>query len=130
MDACSSVGLRPPDGSIFTIRSILVLGALGEAQVDLINNIIDEEPTDETYQKMKEALVASHTLTPFQMVDRIVNMEPSGGRKPTELRASMLRFRPKEDHHFVAYHFLQRMPREVRIRRRRRQPVHDCAVRH
>jgi hypothetical protein len=93
----------------------LVLGALGEAQVDLINNIMDEEPNDEPYQKMKEALVASHTLTPFQMVDQIVNMEPLGGRKPTELLAAMLRFRPKEDHHFFAYHFLQRMPREVRV---------------
>jgi hypothetical protein len=96
-------------------RYYLVLGALGEAQVDLINNIMDEEPTDESYQKMKEALVASHTLTPFQMVDRIVNMEPLGGRKPTELLAAMLRFWPKEDHHFFVYHFLQRMPREVRV---------------
>jgi hypothetical protein len=93
----------------------LVLGALGEAQVDLINNLMDEEPTEESYQKMKEALVASHTLTPFQMVDRIVNMEPLNGRKPTELLAAMLRFRPKEDYHFFAYHFLQRMPREVRV---------------
>jgi hypothetical protein len=83
--------------------------------VDLINNIMDKEPTDESYQKMKEALVASHTLTPFQMVDRIVNMEPLSGRKPTELLVAMLWFRSKEDHHFFAYHFLQRMPREVRV---------------
>jgi hypothetical protein len=27
----------------------------------------------------------------------------------------MEKFRPAEDHHFFAYHFLQRMPREVRI---------------
>jgi hypothetical protein len=27
----------------------LVLGALGEAQVDLINNVMDEEPTVESY---------------------------------------------------------------------------------
>jgi hypothetical protein len=49
------------------------------------------------------------------MIDRIVNMEALGGRKPSELLAAMNKLRPKEDHHFFAYHFLQRMPWEVRV---------------
>jgi hypothetical protein len=47
----------------------LVLGALGEAQVDLINNIMDKESNNESnnesYKKMKKALVAFHTLIPL-----------------------------------------------------------------
>jgi hypothetical protein len=49
------------------------------------------------------------------MVDKIANMEPLGGRKPTELLTVMAKYRPKDDHHFFAYFFLQRLPREIRI---------------
>jgi hypothetical protein len=96
-------------------RYYLVLASLGEAQVERVHNVLDEEPGDNAYQKIKDALLSTHTLTPFQMVDKIVNMEPLGSRKPTELLAAMSRFRPKEDHHFFAYHFLQRLPREIRV---------------
>jgi hypothetical protein len=42
-------------------------------------------------------------------------MESLGYRKPTELLAEMVKFRPSEDHHFFAYLFLQRLPKEVRV---------------
>jgi hypothetical protein len=48
-------------------------------------------------------------------VDRLVNMEGLGGRKPSELLAAMEKFKPRDPNSFYAYHFLQRMPREVRI---------------
>jgi hypothetical protein len=88
----------------------LVLASLGEAQVERVHNVLDEEPGENAYQKLKDALLATHTLTPFQMVDKIVNMEPLGARKPTELLAAMTKFRPKD-----TYHFLQRLPREIRV---------------
>jgi hypothetical protein len=93
----------------------LVLAALGENQVERIHNVLDEEPGEAGYQKIKDALLSTHTLTPFQMVDKIANMEPLGGRKPTELLAAMAKYRPKEDHHFFSYFFLQRLPREIRV---------------
>jgi hypothetical protein len=93
----------------------LVLAALGEAQVDRVDKVLQDEPDEASYQKLKDCLLATHTLTPFQMVDRIVNMESLGGRKPTELLAAMNKLRPKDDYHFFAYHFLQRMPRELRV---------------
>jgi hypothetical protein len=99
----------------------LDLASLGEAQVERVHNVLDEEPGENAYQKIKNTLLSTHTLTPFQMVDRIVNMEPLGSRKPTELLAAMARFRPKEDHHFFAYYFLQRLLSEIRV-----LLAHDC----
>jgi hypothetical protein len=75
----------------------LVLASLGDAQVERVHNVLDEEPGENAYQKLEDTLLATHTLTPFQMVDKIVNMEPLGARKPTELLAAMTKFRPTDD---------------------------------
>jgi hypothetical protein len=96
-------------------KYFLVLASLSETQVDKVMAVTEEEPTEESYDRLKAALVASHTLTPFQQVDRLVNMEGLGGRKPSELLAAMDKFKPRDPNSFYAYHFLQRMPREVRI---------------
>jgi hypothetical protein len=96
-------------------KYFLVLAALSEAQVDKVMSVTVEEPTEESYSRLKAALVASHTLTLFQQVDRLVNMEGLGGRKPSELLTAMDKLKPKDPNSFYAYHFLQRMPREVRI---------------
>jgi hypothetical protein len=96
-------------------KYFLVLAALSEMQVDKVMSVTEEEPTEESYGRLKVALVASHTLTPFQQVDRLVNMEGLGGRKPSELLTAMDKLKPKDPNSFYAYHFLQRMPHEVRI---------------
>jgi hypothetical protein len=93
----------------------LVVAALSEHQVDRVKNIVEADPNETSFQRIRDALVSSNTLTPFQQVDRIVTMDQLNGRKPSELLTEMEKFRPAEDHHFFAYHFLQRMPREVRI---------------
>jgi hypothetical protein len=107
----------------FTLRGVtdpvekflVVLTALSEDQADRVKAIVEAEPSATSYTAIRNALVSSHSLTPFQLVDQIVNMEPLGHRKPTELLAAMAKFRPAEDYHFFAYHFLQRLPREVRV---------------
>jgi hypothetical protein len=91
----------------------MVLCSLSETNIDSARHIIEAEPTADSFQQLREALVASHTMTEFQKVDQIVNMEPLNGRKPSELLAAMSKFRPADDKHFFAYHFLQRLPREV-----------------
>jgi hypothetical protein len=104
----------------FTLRGVtdpvekflVVLTALSEEQADRVKAIVETEPSATSYTAIRNALVS---LTPFQLVDRIVNMEPLGHRKPTELLAAMAKFWPAEDHHFFAYHFLQWLPREVRV---------------
>jgi hypothetical protein len=44
-----------------------------------------------------------------------VNMEGLGSRKPSELLTVMDKLKPKDPNSFYAYHFLQRMLREVCI---------------
>jgi hypothetical protein len=92
----------------------MVLCALSESNVDAALSILEAEPTQDSFRLLREALVSTHTLSEYQMVDHIVNM-PLNGRKPTELWAAMSKFRPADDKHFFAYHFLQRLPREVRV---------------
>jgi hypothetical protein len=107
----------------FMIRAItdpvdkyyVVMAALSEQQSELVSSVLDEEPTANSYSILKAALVASHTLTTYQMVDKLVNLESLGGSKPSELMAAMQKLRPPKDEHFFIYHFLQRLPKEVRI---------------
>jgi hypothetical protein len=46
------------------------------------------------YEIVKNALVASHSLTPYQKVDKLMAMEPLGGRKPSKMLDSMQKLRP------------------------------------
>jgi hypothetical protein len=46
-------------------RYYLVLAALSEFQVAKVLAVTEEEPNDESYDRIKAALLATHTLTPF-----------------------------------------------------------------
>jgi hypothetical protein len=59
--------------------------------------------------------VATNTLTPYQMVDKLMAMEPLGGRKATELLTAMQKLMPPTDDQFIAWAFLQRLLRKVRF---------------
>jgi hypothetical protein len=107
----------------FAIREItqpvdkyyLVMSALSELQVDMVSSVLRPEPDQESYGRLKAALVASHTMMEYQKVDKLMAMEPLGGRKPTELLAAMQKLRPSQDEAFFAWAFIQRLPREVRV---------------
>jgi hypothetical protein len=43
----------------------LVLATLGESQVERIHNVLDEEPGESGYKKIKDALLSTHTITPI-----------------------------------------------------------------
>jgi hypothetical protein len=93
----------------------LVAASLNEQQLDMVHHILKSEVTADSYERLRNTLVASHSLTNFQKVDLLVTMEPLGRRKPSELMAAMERLRPPSDGHFFVYHFLQRLSCEVRI---------------
>jgi hypothetical protein len=67
----------------------LVMAALTEPQMDLLDGLVPDEPDETSYATIKRALVATHKLTAYQQVDRLMAMEPLGGRKPSELLAAM-----------------------------------------
>jgi hypothetical protein len=96
-------------------RYYLVLAALAEPQIDRVRAIVEAEPAAASYDQLRAALISKHALTPYQQVDMLVSMEPLGGRKPSDMLAEMERFKPKDMQSFYAYHFLQRLPREIRV---------------
>jgi hypothetical protein len=107
----------------FVIRNIeepldhyyLVLAALAEPQIDRVRAIVEAEPAAASYDQLHAALISKHTLMPYQQVDMLVSMEPLGGRKPSDMLAEMEKFKPKDMQSFYAHHFLQRLPREIRV---------------
>jgi hypothetical protein len=96
-------------------RYYQVVAALTEELADMVGSVVGEEPTQVSYARIKAALVATNTLTPYQMVDKLMAMEPSGGRKASELLTAMQKLRPPTDNQFFAWAFLQRLPLEVRV---------------
>jgi hypothetical protein len=93
----------------------LVLDALSETNIDLVRHIVEDEADVTSYERIREGLVAAHILTDYQRINRLVSMEPLNGRKPSELLADMNKLKPADEKQFFAYHFLNRLPREVRI---------------
>jgi hypothetical protein len=75
-------------------RYYQVVAALKEELADMVGNLVDKEPTQESYAKLKVALVATNTVSPYQMVDKFMAMEPLGGQKATELLTAMQKLRP------------------------------------
>ena len=69
------------------------------------------------YDRLKEALLASHQLTDFQHVELLLAMELLGACKPSELLADMWEICPPMQHNsiFFAALFLQQLPREIRV---------------
>jgi hypothetical protein len=96
-------------------RYYLVMAALTEAQTEIVSGVADANPTEETYERVKAALISARAMTPFQQVDQLMAMEPLNGRRPSEMMSAMLKLRPPQDEYFFAWAFLQRLPREVRI---------------
>jgi hypothetical protein len=93
----------------------LVMSALSELPVDMVSSVLKAEPDQESYGQLKAALVASHTMTDYQKVDKLIAMEPLGGRKLTELLAAMQKLRLPQDEAFFTWAFIQRLLREVRV---------------
>jgi hypothetical protein len=54
-------------------------------------------------------------MSDYQKIDKLVCMEPLNGRKPSDLLIEMERLKPADPEQYFAYHFLQRLPREVRV---------------
>jgi hypothetical protein len=61
-------------------RYYQVVAALTEELADMVGSVGDKEPTQESYARIKAALVATNTLTPYQI--KLMAMEPLGGAKP------------------------------------------------
>ena len=98
-------------------RFMNVLGALPEQVVRSVNNLLRGLTPPDAYTQLKGRLLASHGLTEFQRMEKLVSTQGLGGQKPSELLASMLQLCPagEGDTRLFRFLYLQRLPRELRI---------------
>jgi hypothetical protein len=74
----------------------VVLTALSEANMDRVKHVVEAEPDQHSYQNLKDGLLASHVMSDYQKIDKLVSMEPLNGRKPSDLLVEMERLKPAD----------------------------------
>jgi hypothetical protein len=94
-----------------------LVSALSQDSIRLVLDIVTNPPEEEPYTHLKARLLHSHELTNYQRIEQLMALDSLGDRKPTQLLAQMLELCPagEETSSFFAFHFLQRLPQELRI---------------
>jgi hypothetical protein len=74
-------------------------------------------PPPDAYQQLKTRLLAAHTLTEFQRMDKLLSAQPLGGQNPSDLLHELVHFclEGESQSKIFCYLFLQRLPPELRI---------------
>jgi hypothetical protein len=93
------------------LRFYYVLGALPESAVRSLGDLMRGPPPPDAYQQLKTRLLAAHTLTEFQRMDKLLSAQPS------DLLHELVQFCPEGESQskIFRYLFLQRLPAELRI---------------
>jgi hypothetical protein len=94
-----------------------VLAALPEVTVRAIADLVGGPVPEDAYTQVKPRLLATHALTEFQHLEKLLQLQQLGAQRPSELLADMLQLCPAGESatKFFRMLFLQRMPRELRI---------------
>ncbi len=71
-----------------------LVSALTKEAVSLVLNVVEHSPERLPYTALKQSLLDSHQLSDYQKIAAVHKIEPLGGRKPSELLASMLELCP------------------------------------
>jgi hypothetical protein len=111
-----------------------MLPYFAEQQLLQIDDILEMDPLPrDVFYRVRDRLVASHSLDDFQRLELLEELPPLGGQKPSALLAEMRQLCPagEEDGLFFRSAFLKRLPREVRMHlaEDRRSPVTALAKR-
>jgi hypothetical protein len=93
------------------------VAALQHESLRMVADLAEAPHIATPYSDIKNRLVASHQLTDFQKVEKLVQVSALGNRKPSDLMAAMLDTCPwgKEKSDLFACIFLQQLPREIRV---------------
>jgi hypothetical protein len=65
----------------------MVLGVLSDNNVDRVKHKVEAESDENSYQNRKDGLVASHVMSDYEKIDKLVSMERLNGSN-TEGRKS------------------------------------------
>ena len=93
------------------------ISSLSKDSLRLVMDVITTPPDDEPYSAIKARLLSSHEMTDYQRIERLLSMDSLGDMRPSELLAHMLELCPagEEKSKFFAFHYLHRLPQELRI---------------
>jgi hypothetical protein len=93
-----------------------VLSALPEDMVGQILDLVEAPPEATLYTFLTARILETHQLSDYEKFDMLVKMEPLGGRKPSQLLATMMEFCPAGMEKTLPFHcyFTQRLPPALR----------------
>ena len=94
-----------------------VLGSLPETAVLGLGDLMRGPPSEDTYIQLKARLLAAHTLTEFQRMEKLLDAQALSGQKPSDMLHDLVQFCPdgEAQTRIFRYLFLQRLPTEIRI---------------
>jgi hypothetical protein len=100
-----------------TMKFNHVLGSLPETAVRGLGDLMCGPPPEDAYTQLKAQLLAAHTLTEFQRMEKLLALQALNGQKPSDMLHDLVHFCPdgKAQTRFFRYLFLQRLPTEIRI---------------
>jgi hypothetical protein len=92
-----------------------VLGDEQQAQVDDIAEQIPQPP--DAFFRMRDRLVASHSLDSFQRLEILLALPALGGQRPSALLAQMRQLCPPGEENGLIFRglFIQRQPQQIRL---------------
>jgi len=101
-----------------------VLGALPPEMVGQILDIVDQVPEENPYNYFKQRLLTSHQMSDYEKFDKLVKMEPMGGRKPSQLFHDMMEVCPAGMETTLPFHyfFMQLLPPALKSQLGETQP--------
>jgi hypothetical protein len=94
------------------------IAVLGEDQTLAIDDLLEQYPPPlDAFDRLKQRLLATHSLDVFQRVEQLMDMPPLGGQRPSVLLAQMRQLLPLGEENSVIFRclFLRRLPREIRL---------------
>ncbi len=94
-----------------------MLAALSVDSVRLVRHVLHEDTGPTSYDQLRTSLLASHSLSNYQKMERMMRLPPLGDCKPSVMLAKMLEFCPagKSSTAVFAFLFLQRLLCEIRV---------------
>jgi hypothetical protein len=107
-----------------------VLAALSVDSVRLVRHVLHDDTGPESYEQLRASLLASHSLSNYQKMERMMRLPPLGDRKPSVMLAEMLEYCPAGESTTAVFTFLylQRLPREIRVLLSEDDPANMRAV--
>jgi hypothetical protein len=93
------------------------VATLSKEIIQLCFHAVAHPDDHEPYTVLKEDLLQQHTLTKYQLIERLLAVGPLGSLRPSQLLAEMMELCPDDEEAscFFVFFFLQRLPAGLRI---------------